>query len=559
MTLAAVGTGALHAQCWQPGDARIQQLLSQQNWQEVVRLAEAVSPRTAGVNFARGMALAHQGRYTEARRALLAGAHQCPSDVHFPEELAGIAFEQKRYQDAAHWLLRALRLEPDDAYADNFLGTVYFLSGNLKAALKYWNRVQKPSIAALDLDPHLRVHRLLLDRAFAFSPAALLREPQLETTETRLDGLGIFPGYSIRLDARPAGTFDAVFRAQEQDGLGANIFAVLLSTFGGAPYETLYPSYANIDRSAINLDSLLRWDAEKRRAWLSLAAPLQNLPQWRWQVSTDLRDENWVVRRSFTGTAPVLGSLNLGRQAIDATLSSLARGRMQWSAGAELSHRSFRDVVSGSAFTPSLTAPGHQLKEISTLDVRLLEIPEHRFTMTGVASSGFGRTLNKPFHLSENLQGSVLAHWLPQMQGDNYELAERFRAGRIFGTAPFDDLFVLGMDRDDSDLWMRGQIATRDGRKGSSPIGDAYALSNTDGYKRIYGNGLFSIHAGPLLDIGKMGAPTTGLSADQWLVDAGVEARLTVLHTSVVLSYGRDLRSGANAFFGAVASAPNSR
>jgi hypothetical protein len=50
-----------------------------------------------------------------------------------------------------------------------------------------------------------------------------------------------------------------------------------------------------------------------------------------------------------------------------------------------------------------------------------------------------------------------------------------------------------------------------------------------------------------------MTAPTAGLSSGEWLVDTGLEARLTVLHTSVVLSWGRDLRSGTNAFFGTVA------
>jgi tetratricopeptide (TPR) repeat protein len=505
------------------------------------------------VNFAYGLALAHVNRLSDARQVLLEGRRQCPSDKRFPEELAGVAFEQKRYPEAAGWLRRALRLDPGDAYADNFLATVYFLSGNLDAALKYWNRVQKPSIAALDFDPYLRIHRLLLDRAFAFSPAAVLRQPQLLTTEARLNALGIFPSYNIHLDALSNGSFNAVFRAEEQNGFGSNTFQALLSTFGGTPYETFYPSYLNIDRSAMNFDSLLRWDAQKRRARLSLSSPLQRLPQWHWQVSADLRNENWAIRRSFTGTAPVLGSLNLEREAVDATLTSLRTGTLQWSAGGELSHRNFRDVVPGSALTPSLLKPGFELKQLSTLNARLLRLPEHRFNLTAGATSGFSRTLSTPSYLSEKLQGSAGARWLPQTQGDNYELTQQLRAGKIFGTAPFDDLFLFGMDRDDTNLWMRGHIATRDGRKGSAPIGDAYVLSNTDFYRRIYGNGLIAIHAGPLLDIGRMSAPASGLSADQWLFDAGVQARLTVLHTSVVLSYGRDLRSGANSFFGALA------
>jgi hypothetical protein len=139
------------------------------------------------------------------------------------------------------------------------------------------------------------------------------------------------------------------------------------------------------------------------------------------------------------------------------------------------------------------------------------------------------------------------------MEGDRWDLREELRAGKIFGSPPFDDLFVIGMDRDDTDLWMRGHIATRDGRKGSSPVGDSFLLSNTDVLRRVYGNGLMSIHAGPLLDVGKITAPTPGLSSGEWLADAGLEARVTVLHTSLVLSWGRDLRAGKNAFWGTVA------
>ena len=331
----------------------------------------------------------------------------------------------------------------------------------------------------------------------------------------------------------------------------------VLSTFGGAPYETLYPSYRNIGRSAMNFDSLLRFDAQKRRAWGEVSAPLQGLPQWRWQISTDLRNENWAIRRSFTGDAPVLGSLNLEREAAGGTLTSFASGRWQWSAGGELSHRIFRDVVPGSAMTPALVTPGFELKQVAAVRDRLVALPEDRFTLTGGASSDLARTLNTPARLSEKLQGWALADWLPGMQGKKYELSEQLRAGKIFGTAPFDDLFALGMVRDDSDLWMRGHIGTRDGRKGSSPIGDACLLSNTDFLRRFYGNGLMAIDLGPLLDVGKMAAPTPGLSSGEWLVDAGVEARLRVLHTSVILSYGRDLRSGTNALFGAAGGPPD--
>jgi len=536
-----------------PANSAIQKEFQQQDWQGVVRLAESAPALAPDDEFALGMAQAHLGRMAQAQQALRAGQRACPEDKRFPTELAGVAFEQKRYAAAVHWLRRAQRLDPADTYVSNFLGTVYFLSGNLDAALEAWNRMQKPAIANLDLDPHLRVHRLLLERAFALSPHAVLEEPQFATTAIRLDALGIFPSWNLHLNALPGGQFNAVFRAQEQDGFGSSPLEAAVSAFGGLPYETLYPDYANIHQSAMNVESLFRWDAQKRRAWVALSAPLNNLPWWRWQVSADLRNENWAIRRSFTGMAPVLASLNLEREAFEATLTSLSTARLQWSLGGELAHRNFRSVVPGAALTPALLTPGFELRQLASVQAPLAHLPQHRFTVNGSATSDFARTLSSPSYASETLQGSAQADWFPQMEGDRYELTQRLRAGRIFGTVPFDDLFLFGMNRDDTNLDLRAHIATRDGRKGSAPVGNGYLLSNTDFYRRLYTNGLLTIHAGPLLDIGRMTAPDSALSSQQWLFDAGVEARLTVLHTSVVLSYGRDLRSGANAFYGTAA------
>jgi tetratricopeptide (TPR) repeat protein len=541
----------VHAQCsGAPAPPAVQRAFEQQNWAEVVRLAPGTPRASPQLDFDVGMAQAHLGKLAEARGALLAGQRQCPSETRFPEELAGVAYERKLYPEAARWLRRALHLDPHDTYAANFLGTVEYLTGNLPAALEAWNRIGKPSIHDFDLDPHLRVQHLLLDRAFVFAPHSVLRESQFTATEARLQGLGIFPSYSLQLAARPDGSFDAVFRGQERNGFGSGRLAALVSSLGGLPYETVYPAYSNIGRDARNLDSLFRWDPEKRRVWLALSAPPGNLPQWRWHVFADWRNENWAIRHSFTGTAPVLSSLHLDREALSFGLTSFATGRLRWEVGGDVSHRTFTHVVSGSALTPALLTSGYEVQVPAWIEYRAIDIPARRFTVTTGATSAFGRTLGSPTHTFENLQGSALAHWLPAVEGNAWEFRQELRAGKIFGTAPFDGLYLFGMDRDDTDLWLRGHLATRDGRKGSAPVGNGYVLSNTDVLRRIYGNGLLTIEAGPLLDMGRMTAPVSGLSTGEWLFDTGAEARLTVLHTSIVLSYGRDLRTGANAFYG---------
>jgi tetratricopeptide (TPR) repeat protein len=552
-----VSHAALLAQCapnatGAEDGAQIQQLVAQHNWAEVVRLAKPISPRSPDFNFDLGIALAHLSQWPAARAAFMDGARQCPRQKRFPIELAGVAFEQKRNPEAAVWLRRGLKLDPGDSYANNFAGTVYYLMGNLDAALKYWNRIQKPYIAALHFDPQLHVQRLILDRAFVFSPAAVLNQAEYEATEARLESLGIFPSYNIVLNARPDGNFDADFHAIERDGFGSSRMQAIVSTFAGAVYETVYPSYFNIRGSDTNLESRLRWDTQKRRAWLSVSAPLHARPQLRWRLSADARDENWAIRSSFTGVAPPLGSLNLERQTVTGSVLSISTARLQWSTAAELSHRSYRDISYGTALTPQLVSPGFELKYVATVEAKPINLPERRFSLTTGADSETARLWSNPPHLFEKLQGSAFAHWFPQAQSDTYEATQQFRAAHTFGTAPFDDLYLLGMERD-TDLDLRGHIGTRDGRKGSSPLGYHYFLSNTDFSRRIYGNGLFAIKAGPLLDIAKVSAPTTGLSTRQWLFDAGIEAKLTVFRTSVVLSYGRDLRTGNNAFYGTLA------
>ncbi len=541
------------AQCaLDASSSHIHQLYQDKNWNEIIRSAQGLSQLSADDKYDVGMAYAHLQQWPEARTALLSGQRQCPGQKRFPVELAGIAFQAKHYPEAASWLRRAVKLDPHDTYVLNFAATVYFLNGNLDAALKYWNLLQKPSIAALHFDPQLRVHRQLVDRSFAFAPASTLEHSQYGATETRLRNLGIFPAFHISLNARSDGDFDAEFHAIEQNGFGNSRLQALVSTFGGAFYETIYPSYFNIGRSAINVESLFRWDTQKRRAWITLSGPLNNLPQWRWKLVTDERNENWTIRDSFTGPAPSLGSVNLQRQTLSASIAGFPHGTIEWSTGAELSHRTYRNIDYGSALNSTLVAPGYQFKHLASIRGTMFDIPERRFSLTGSATSQFARLWSTPPRAYEKLQGSASAHWFPQASGDLYQVSQQLRAGHTFGRAPFDELFMLGVERD-NDLWLRGLIGTRDGRKGSSPLGDSYVLSNSDFDRRLYSNGLFTLRAGPLLDIGKSWAPTASLSANRWLFSTGIEARLTVFGTGVVFTWGRDLRTGSNAFYATLA------
>src|SRR6267142_2068434 len=497
--LAFAVTCAFAGACGQsvPADpiSTAKQLSEEQRWQELVRLVEAVPARSAELDYYYGIALAQLGRLAEARQALLAGRRAKPGDKRFLLELAGVEFKQKDYVAAAQWLHRALHLDPADAYANDFLGSIYFLQGNLEAALKYWNRVSRPVIADVRLEPEPRADPVLLDRAFAFVPASILRLPDLLTSRARLRGLEIFPAYSFDLNARDDGKFDVIFRGQELNGFGPNKWAGLLSFFRGIFQQTVYPEYF------------------------------------------DLRDENWDVRTSFTDNAALLAALKLRKQGVSASIAEFVSGRWNWSTAVEVSHRDFTDVTLGT-LSPTLLSPGYQLKQLTSATYELWRVPERRFSLSSAAASELARIWSEPGHAFAKLQASVAANWLPQARGNDYETELRLRAGDTFGDSPFDEMFMLGIERD-NDLWLRAHVGTHDGRKGSAPLGRSYALANWEISKNVYRKTVFNFRLGPFLDTGKILDSSSG-TRNKWLWDTGAQAQVNALGFGVVFVYGKD-------------------
>ena len=533
-------------------DTEIKQLLVEERWEEIVRIAEAGVERSADLNYYYGTALARLGRWDEAKRVFQIGLSQQPGDKRFSLELAGVCFRKKNYAETAGHLRRALRLDPADTYAKDFLAGVYFLQGNVEAALKYWNRVSKPEIEEVRIEPSPGVAPALLDRAFTIVLAMALDLRELQTTKARVRGLNIFSNYRFNLEARPDGKFDLIFRARERNIDSKWVW--LLALLRGLPYQTVNPEFFNIGRRAINLESIIRWDAEKRRLWTNLSGPLFGDPKRRFHLDLDLRDENWDVGQTSVCPQPgqtevcPTSSLNLRKQAFAASATSFVNGRLDWSTGFEISRRNFRNVDAGGVLTPGLLAQGFQIKQLGQLNYKLVDAPERRLTVAGGASTELGRIWSQQSRLFAKLRGSMEARWFPQGAGDDYEMRGKLSAGQTLGESPFDELFILGVERD-NDLWMRAHIGTRDGRKGSAPLGRDYLLYNWEFDKNVYDNGLMRLKLGPFLDSGKVSDSSSGLGSQTWLWDLGAQAKVQALGVGIVFSYGKDLRSGNNAFY----------
>ena len=540
------------AQQLSPDDARLataQKAFDSGDWEEGAKLSQGPEGQPAELDFLRGLALARKQQWNESRQAFATGHLKSPGDPRFLVELAGIDYKQNDLSAAKRHLHAALRLGSRDSYTFDFLGTIYFLQGNIDAALKYWNAIEKPRLRKVSVQPLPRLDETLLHRAFTFNTPQVLSSDALLSTHARLENLGVFSHQ--RLELTPAGEhFDATLHLAERNGWGDTKLEGAVALLSGVPYATVYPEIYNIVHRAVNFTSLLRWDSEKRRAFGALSTPLFDNPARRFQLYFDARNENWNLSNTFFGGSTPLSDLNLRRIAGGVELHSVVSARWSWSTGGEVASRSFRNlqgisIPAEKTFFTDSNSFAYWLR----VDRSLLRIPEHRFTLDAAAQGRIGRGFAENLGAFGTTRGSLDAHWLPRASGDDYETQARMRAGATMGNVPLDELFQLGVERD-NDLWLRGHAGTMGGRKGAAPLGRRYFLASWEIDKNVYSNGLFAVKLGPFVDTGKITDASGLFGSREWLWDTGAQCKVRLLGSvTVILIYGRDLRGGHNVFY----------
>ena len=527
--------------------SEVRQLYDAGRWNDVVQAVPESPDAEANLRLYRGLALAQMNRWEEAGKTFEAGLQRYPRDARFLVELAGIAYREKRFAKAQRYLLRSLAIHPDDDYANNFLASIYFLQDNLEAALKYWNRAGKPKLSDLAFEPQPKLSPLLLDRAVAFSRGSTWSRDQFLTSETLLENLDLFPHMRFDLVAQPDGSFDLKFHGLERNAWGASKWEGLLSLLRGLPFQSVYPEFYDLCGKGLNWQSLVRWDDEKRRVSTEIAAPLAQNPAIRYRVYLQGLNENWNL--SNTIAPATLAGVNLEKAAAGAEIQYFASGHWQWDAGAEYSYRKFWNPLGIPAQAAPLFTNGSAIAVRSGIQRSLIRFPEARFTLDFNAAGEIGTFFEGPLNRYARIQGSLQSHWLPESRGDDFETQISLRGGRTFGSVPFDELFMLGFDRD-NDLWMRGHPSLRDGEKGNGPLGRNYVLVNAETDKIIFRKSFFTVKAGPFLDSGDIYDPSGYFGSPRWLWDTGIQAKIRVLGSfEFVLGYGKDLRSGQNSFF----------
>jgi len=100
---------------------------------------------------------------------------------------------------------------------------------------------------------------------------------------------------------------------------------------------------------------------------------------------------------------------------------------------------------------------------------------------------------------------------------------------------------------------MRGHVGTRDGRKGSAPVGSEYALFQSEVERTVVKFPFARLQIGPFFDAGRIADRWGQFGSRGWMEDAGVQSKIRTLgRVTWTLVYGRDLRDGRGVFYTSV-------
>jgi hypothetical protein len=541
------GISLARAQAVPDVERTVRSLYEQGKWADAVRVVSAVNTLSPDLYLYQGLALARLGRLDEAEKVFLHARQIYPADQRFALELAGVAYRNTDHAAAKKYLREALRLAPADKYGNDFLASLYLLDGNLEGALKYWNRIGEPLVQTLEFAPVPELDAVLRERTFAISPGQVFTLDRLRITQANLDRLGVLSGYQFDLTPRPDQRFDLTFRSLQGVQPMNGWLGRLLPIVGGLPYRAIYLDRHNLGERAINLTSLWRWDPNKRRVAMDLRGPVRLDPRWQYRFVADARDENWDLRTTYFGRLGGLNHLILRRIETGADLEAGLTGKLQWATGMRVVGRTFRNGDGGPFF-----ADGWSFEQRNGLDYRLWDCPDRRFRVVASALLQTGRLFTGSPSTFAGLHAGLKGVWIPQSKGEKIVATARMRAGKTFGKLPFDELFMLGMERD-NDLWLRGHVGTRDGRKGNAPLGSEYALSQAEVDRTLWQVPFFRLQVGPFFDTGWIADPSRQFGSQGWMQDAGAQAKITTIGSvKWTLVYGRDLRGGRGVFYTAV-------
>ena len=496
-----------------------------------------------------GIAYGHIKEYQKAEDVLQEGSKRYPQDSRFHAELANLALDNNDVDAARSELKLALAVDPTNSFASDQLATIDMSQGEVQAALRAWNKSDRPNINDILHNYYLNYGSWVVRRAVAFHPAGTLRYSQWKTTEARLFATDNFTNVGLEIEpTRVPDQYNAVVRTTTKTNTLADFAFNILK---GAVYETSYLNVWNIRNSGMNFTSDYRWSTNKRRldGMLKIPVPIAGLSFL--DVGTTWRSEHWNTSNQIEPQFAPDALFNYGATDLFATFKTIPNYRIELAGGFVYKNR----YASGN-IPPLVLNSENTGKFFAETNLRLNDgTYQNRLHVEAFAA--------KPTIVGNTQFNGGVAEFNNRVTFSK-ETRSYFdwsvKAGTVRGSVPVDEYFVLGLDTVPNINLLRAHTASRFGKYGNGPMGTDFVLVNTDFERRLatipFFNNLNIPYVQAKWEVFVDGAKTWDrqnvFQPSKLLVDVGGGIRLETPTNSFNLTYGKSLRDGRNVFYGRI-------
>jgi len=490
-----------------------------------------------------GIAYRHMKEYQKAEDVFNEGSKRYPDDSRFHNELANLFLENNNIESARSALRRALTVDPNNSYASDRLATIDLSTGDVQAALRYWNKSGRPVIDSILNNYYPNFSSWVVRRGVTFHPGRTLRYSQWKTTESRLFATDNFSNVGLEIEpTRIDDRYNAVVRTTTKTNSPADILFGLVK---GLPFQTSYLDLWNMGNSGTNFNGLYRWDADRRRGegGFKIALPIVGLLElqmgsiWRferWNLSPVIRPELLPkARLIYKDTAMGIGVKHIPNYRVELAAGFLYRNR---AASGELPQ----------IFTNSLNT-GKFIGQVNLYLIDRKYKNQLRVEAFAARRSIIGNT-----QFTGGTAELVNQVTLSKDTGTYFDWA--VKGGTSRGLLPVEDYFVLGIDAPTTENLLRGHRTTLEGQYGNGPMGSDFVLLNTDFNRRLktvpFFNTLnipyFVVRWDIFFDTAKTWDRNDVFKPSKLLLDTGAGLRFETPTYSFNLIYGKSLRDGNN-------------
>jgi tetratricopeptide (TPR) repeat protein len=459
----------------------------------------------------RALELGREERHAEAAAVLDRAIGLEPARPEAWTEHAGVRFLERRYEEAAADLRRALALR-DDAYARDLLGSSLHLAGREIEALAAWNPLGKPTLREIRIEGLQRTKDEVARREIGLEEGETITPARLRATRRGLEETGVFERVTLRPQPRGDGTADLDVALAERHGLAHGPADFLVTTGVNLAWKRLRLRYSNAAGSGLSLGVSHRWQENRPETSLQL--------QWPRPLGVPA-----VLRLAgFRGEqAYDLGSaFDMRRRGVDAGLRHVLGGGKVASLGVRVRERRFSTV------RPD--APEGLLAGIEAgLEATLAEKRRHRVD----ASMRFfaaGRALASDVsyvQVDGELRYEGRLSRPEDLTVQRSVVVVRARGGWGTDGLPVDEMYAPGVSPE-SDLPLRAHPLTRAGVLGANPIGRSVVLVNAEWRQRLVHRASWDLGVVAFSDTAGVWRPADGGAAG-WRQDVGVGLRFSLL------------------------------